>query len=296
LTEGATAADSHAHDAPAGSLVLAASRRAAVADARAREAGDVARALWRAAAGAAEAAEAAEAEAATAAWAGGTDRGGRPGSLREADAGRAVSPPAGPAPGRAPPPPPPPKAPPPRGLTEAELRRLGGLPPCPVIPAEKCRGDDAAGAADADPDADGHGRAEGDAAPPRPPPPPPPRPPPTGPLRWGPPEPAAGPDADANAADAADSNATGPGPAGDRPPPRRLACGHCYHRRCVDAWLRLQSSCPECRATVRAPPPTTDDDENGDDGDGALSPAADDDDGDDDALSPTVMDLLRPFL
>ncbi|XP_072954661.1 RING-H2 finger protein ATL66 [Typha angustifolia] len=28
------------------------------------------------------------------------------------------------------------------------------------------------------------------------------------------------------------------------------SCGHCFHPECVDAWLRTQSSCPLCRASI----------------------------------------------
>ncbi|KAM0874322.1 hypothetical protein ACQ4PT_037484 [Festuca glaucescens] len=29
------------------------------------------------------------------------------------------------------------------------------------------------------------------------------------------------------------------------------SCRHAFHARCVDAWLRLQPTCPVCRATFR---------------------------------------------
>ena len=34
---------------------------------------------------------------------------------------------------------------------------------------------------------------------------------------------------------------------------RRLACGHTYHRACVDPWLRRVAVCPLCKAPVEAP-------------------------------------------
>lgn len=30
------------------------------------------------------------------------------------------------------------------------------------------------------------------------------------------------------------------------------SCGHCFHPECVDAWLRTQSICPLCRASLVA--------------------------------------------
>ena len=35
-----------------------------------------------------------------------------------------------------------------------------------------------------------------------------------------------------------------------------LACGHSFHRPCIERWLRIAANCPVCRATVgtgRAP-------------------------------------------
>ena len=35
-----------------------------------------------------------------------------------------------------------------------------------------------------------------------------------------------------------------------------LACGHSFHRQCIERWLRISANCPICRATVgtgRAP-------------------------------------------
>lgn len=32
-------------------------------------------------------------------------------------------------------------------------------------------------------------------------------------------------------------------------------CCHCYHSECVDEWLRTQSSCPLCRASLRVESP-----------------------------------------
>ena len=29
-----------------------------------------------------------------------------------------------------------------------------------------------------------------------------------------------------------------------------LACGHSFHRPCIERWLRIAASCPICRATV----------------------------------------------
>ena len=30
----------------------------------------------------------------------------------------------------------------------------------------------------------------------------------------------------------------------------RLACGHVFHHRCVDRWLRKSATCPVCRTRV----------------------------------------------
>ncbi len=35
-----------------------------------------------------------------------------------------------------------------------------------------------------------------------------------------------------------------------------LACGHSFHRQCIERWIRISANCPICRATVgtgRAP-------------------------------------------
>jgi hypothetical protein len=31
-----------------------------------------------------------------------------------------------------------------------------------------------------------------------------------------------------------------------------LACGHCFHAACIDAWLRVAATCPNCRLAVDA--------------------------------------------
>jgi hypothetical protein len=27
----------------------------------------------------------------------------------------------------------------------------------------------------------------------------------------------------------------------------QLVCGHCFHEACIDAWLRVATTCPNCR-------------------------------------------------
>lgn len=33
---------------------------------------------------------------------------------------------------------------------------------------------------------------------------------------------------------------------------RHLPCGHAFHMKCIDAWLKQSTTCPKCRAGVRA--------------------------------------------
>lgn len=35
---------------------------------------------------------------------------------------------------------------------------------------------------------------------------------------------------------------------------RVLECGHCFHAKCVDAWVARSSSCPVCKSNVLPPP------------------------------------------
>lgn len=28
-------------------------------------------------------------------------------------------------------------------------------------------------------------------------------------------------------------------------------CDHCFHRECIDDWLREKSNCPNCRSNIR---------------------------------------------
>jgi hypothetical protein len=35
---------------------------------------------------------------------------------------------------------------------------------------------------------------------------------------------------------------------------RLLPCSHYFHNRCVDEWLRINASCPTCRASILPDP------------------------------------------